>query len=140
MRHLLFILIITNLFFTSFFTQVGFSLETDKKSIESRIITNIDFYGNKIVVEDKIKEYLLTKVGDKYDSKKIKNDIRSLYATGFFYKIDILTTQNDEGVDLLFRFEENPILADFRIRGNDKITTDDFSIICVTLDCIQLIM
>ena len=125
MRHLLFILIITNLFFTSFFTQVGFSLETDKKSIESRIITNIDFYGNKIVVEDKIKEYLLTKVGDKYDSKKIKNDIRSLYATGFFYKIDILTTQNDEGVDLLFRFEENPILADFRIRGNDKITTDD---------------
>ena len=125
MRHLLFILIITNLFFTSFFTQVGFSLETDKKSIESRIITNIDFYGNKIVVEDKIKEYLLTKVGDKYDSKKIKNDIKSLYATGFFYKIDILTTQNDEGVDLLFRFEENPILADFRIRGNDKITTDD---------------
>ena len=71
MRHLLFILIITNLFFTSFFTQVGFSLETDKKSIESRIITNIDFYGNKIVVEDKIKEYLLTKVGDKYDSKKM---------------------------------------------------------------------
>tara|TARA_B100000029_G_scaffold171554_1_gene167870 strand:- start:1488 stop:3785 length:2298 start_codon:yes stop_codon:yes gene_type:complete len=122
LKRFLFILIIVNFAFISVYTQDVKSIETTNNS---DVIANIDFYGNKIVVNEKIQQYLVSKIGEKYDSEKIKKDIKSLYDTGFFYKIDILTTKTKNGIDILFRLEENPILADFRIKGNDKITTDD---------------
>ena len=108
---------------TPCFSNEIISNNSDEEISRSSIVINsIEFYGNKIVIDDKIKEYISLKVGESFDSNKIKKDIKNLYSTGYFYKIDVLTTETEKGLDLLFRFEENPVLADLRITGNSKIS------------------
>ena len=113
---------------TPCFSNEIISNNSDEEISRSSIVINsIEFYGNKIVIDDKIKEYISLKVGESFDSNKIKKDIKNLYSTGYFYKIDVLTTETEKGLDLLFRFEENPVLADLRITGNSKISEKDIN-------------
>ena len=60
-----------------------------------------------------------------YKSNIIKEDIKKLYKTNYFYKIDIVTKLIKDKILLIYRFEENPILADLRISGNDKISESE---------------
>ena len=126
MKSLILVLFVLGILLIPCFSNEVESSESEEEIIKNNIlINNIEFYGNKIVINNKIKEYISSKVGEKFDRNKIKKDINNLYSTGYFYKIDILTIETEEGLDLLFRFEENPILADLRIKGNNAINTKD---------------
>ncbi|MEE2702275.1 MAG: outer membrane protein assembly factor BamA, partial [Thermodesulfobacteriota bacterium] len=126
MRNSISILFVFSIFLLSCLTNEVQSIESKQEIVRSEsVINSIEFYGNKIIVQDKIQEYISSKVGEDFNQKKIKDDIKNLYSTGFFYKIDIIVTETDKGLDLLFRFEENPILADFRVKGYDAISLKD---------------
>ena len=126
MRNSILILFVFSIFLLSCLTNEVQSIESKQEIVRSEsVINSIEFYGNKIIVQDKIQEYISSKVGEDFNQKKIKDDIKNLYSTGFFYKIDIIVTETDKGLDLLFRFEENPILADFRVKGYDAISLKD---------------
>ena len=90
-------------------------------------IDKVEFYGNKIILLDKIQDIFSIKSGDLFNSNNLKKNIRELYSTGYFYKIDALVENIDSKFVLIIRFEENPILAKFTIKGNDKISVKDLS-------------
>ena len=126
MKNSILILFAFSIFLLSCFTNEVQSVESKQEIIRSEsVINSIEFYGNKIIVKDKIEESLSLKVGENFNQEKIKDDIKNLYSTGYFYKIDIIVTETDKGLDLLFRFEENPILADFRVKGHDAVSLKD---------------
>ncbi len=89
---------------------------------DNKEIYRIEFFGNKVIKDDRISDIIKTKVDSKYDPNQIKEDIKNLYKTEYFYKIDVVTKLLNDKLLVIYRFEENPILADLRISGNDKIT------------------
>jgi len=98
-----------------------------KVNYEGKVIDAIEFYGNKIILQDKIQDIFSIKSGDSFDSNLLKENIKELYATGYFYKIDALVNNVNNKFVLIVRFEENPILAKFTIKGNSKISVKDLS-------------
>ena len=102
-----------------------YSNTVSEKEFEEVEIYKIEFFGNKIIKDDRLKNLISTKIGDTYKSNIIKEDIKKLYKTNYFYKIDIVTKLIKDKILLIYRFEENPILADLRISGNDKISESE---------------
>ena len=103
-------------------TPCLYSKINSNELVAGKEIYKIEFFGNKVVKDDRISEIIGSQIGTIYDDEIIKKDIKELYKTSYFYKIDIVTKLINEKVLLIFRFEENPVLADIRISGNDKIT------------------
>ena len=102
-----------------------YSKTVSEQEFEEVEIYKIEFFGNKIIKDDRLKNLISTKIGDTYKSNIIKEDIKKLYKTNYFYKIDIVTKLIKDKILLIYRFEENPILADLRISGNDKISESE---------------
>ena len=106
------------------------SLDSDSKqsfSNEGVTLDKVEFYGNKIILIDKIQEIFSIKSGDAFSSENLKDNIKALYATNYFYKIDAVIKEIDKKIVLIIRLEENPILASFTIKGNDKLSVKDLS-------------
>ena len=102
-----------------------YSKTVSEQEFEEVEIYKIEFFGNKVIKDDRLKNLISTKIGDTYKSNIIKEDIKKLYKTNYFYKIDIVTKLIKDKILLIYRFEENPILADLRISGNDKISESE---------------
>ncbi len=94
-------------------------------SYEGVVIDRIDYYGNRIILLDKIKEIVSINPKDKFTSESLKNNIKKLYDTNYFYKIDAVIKEINKEIVLIIRFEENPILATFTIKGNEEISEKD---------------
>lgn len=60
------------------------------------------------------------KEGDTYQRARIDDDVRNLYATGFFYNIRIGEEQTPEGVKLTYVLQGKPTLTDVKFSGNKK--------------------
>ncbi|MBT3446184.1 outer membrane protein assembly factor BamA [bacterium] len=125
---LVFILLFIPLSFNSFSDSSNSFIE--KKSsrleeLEGKKITKIVFFGNKIILNERVEQIMSVEAGDLYNHEKIKADIKTLYSTQYFYKIDLFAKNINDEVNLSIRFEENPVLASFRIVGNDKISLKD---------------
>tara|TARA_B100001142_G_scaffold75704_1_gene76368 strand:- start:1064 stop:3412 length:2349 start_codon:yes stop_codon:yes gene_type:complete len=106
------------------------SLDSDSKqsfSNEGATLDKVEFYGNKIILIDKIQEIFSIKPGDAFSGENLKDNIKALYATNYFYKIDAVIKEIDKKIVLIIRLEENPILASFTIKGNDKLSVKDLS-------------
>lgn len=59
--------------------------------------------------------------GSKYNRNAIDDDVRNLYATGYFYAIQILEEYDvDKGYHLIYLVQGNPTLTDIRFEGNTK--------------------
>ena len=107
-------------------TPCLYSKINSNELVAGKEIYKIEFFGNKVVKDDRISDIIGSQIGTIYDDEIIKKDIKELYKTSYFYKIDIVTKLINEKVLLIFRFEENPVLADIRISGNDALVTNWF--------------
>ncbi len=48
------------------------------------------------------------------------DDVRSLYATGFFYNIQVVADDTPEGVILTYKVQGKPRLTEIKFQGNTK--------------------
>ncbi|MBM7555191.1 BamA/OMP85 family outer membrane protein [Halanaerobacter jeridensis] len=86
-------------------------------------ITDIKVEGNQKVSEQEILMEVETQVGDKIDNDKLKKDLRSIYDLGYFLDIKINFRNYKDGVQLIFKVMENPVLEKVVIEGNKEVTT-----------------
>lgn len=86
-------------------------------SLANEQITKITIQGNKRVEQSTIENYLKLSVGQKYDSQKQSESIKSLYSTGLFENINI----DFVGSNLIVTVEETPFVSTVAFQGNTKI-------------------
>ena len=65
-----------------------YSKTVSEQEFEEVEIYKIEFFGNKVIKDDRLKNLISTKIGDTYKSNIIKEDIKKLYKTNYFYKIE----------------------------------------------------
>lgn len=109
--------VIITAFLTLFITCLAFALEGNVIAVRIK--------GNKRVDTETIKSYLVTKVGDRYYPVKIRQDVKNIYARGFFNDVRVEGEQTPEGVILTFYVEEKPLVKSVKYIGNSKGKKDD---------------
>ena len=77
--------------------------------------------GPPAVSDSLILANIRIEVGSKFNRNAIDDDVRNLYATGYFYAIQVLDDYNpDKGYHLIYVVQGNPLLTDLRYEGNTK--------------------
>jgi outer membrane protein insertion porin family len=88
-------------------------------------VASIEVEGARRVEPDAIRNAMLTKVGDRLDRLTIREDIRRIFALGFFSDVRIDAQRTSRGIELTVVVQEKPAIHEVRIEGNDEISTAD---------------
>ncbi len=81
------------------------------------IITNV---GPQEVSRDLIRANMRVREGEKYNRMLIDDDIRNLYATGYFMEVRVLEEPTPEGIVLTYALKGRPTLTEILFEGNKK--------------------
>lgn len=81
--------------------------------------------GPRAVSDDLVRANIRVKAGDPYSKLNIDDDVRNLYATGYFFNIRVTQaiTPEGDGVALVYFVQARPTLSDIRYDGNDRFST-----------------
>ncbi|MBR1617551.1 BamA/TamA family outer membrane protein, partial [bacterium] len=90
-------------------------------------IKEVEIYGNNLLETNYIKEQMSSREGEQYVRSEVSNDLKALYATGYFTKnLRALPIKMDENnIKLRVIVEENPPVHGFILVGNDSISTSE---------------
>jgi outer membrane protein insertion porin family len=81
---------------------------------------DIKHIGPPAASDELIRSNLRVKVGDPYLRAAVDDDVRSLYATGFFYNIQVTADDTPDGIILTYKVQGKPRLAEIKFQGNTK--------------------
>jgi outer membrane protein insertion porin family len=89
-------------------------------------IASVGVSGNLRVEEDAIRVHLRSQVGQAFDQDILDDDIRSVYAMGFFDQVDADVTPGEgHTVAIVFHVKERPLVRAVKVEGADKIKTEE---------------
>ncbi len=114
-RYAFFIRVLFIVFFTLSFASFGFGQEN---------VIRIDIQGNKRIETDLIRINISSKTGEPLSKETISSDIKRLYKLGFFDDVSAEVEKTPEGMVLVYKVKEKPVVVDLRVKGNKKIKTD----------------
>lgn len=81
--------------------------------------------GNSRFTDDVFRMNVQSRKGTMYDERVVNDDIKRLYATGFFSDVAAETRKSPDGkIDLVFRIVPKAVVKEVRITGNEKYDTD----------------
>src|ERR1035437_2406699 len=88
-------------------------------------VTRIDIkhVGPPATSDELVRSNLRVKVGDPYLPAAVDDDVRTLYATGFFYHIQVVADNTPHGVILTYKVQGKPRLTEIKFQGNTKFTS-----------------
>ena len=81
---------------------------------------DIKHIGPPAVSDDLIRSNLRVKLGDSYLRAAVDDDVRNLYATGFFYNIQVVADDTKDGAILTYKVQGKPRLTEIKFHGNTK--------------------
>lgn len=87
-------------------------------------VAEVRITGNKRIEADAIRARISTQPGQPYDPARLAEDVRQVHALGFFENVRVLSEPSPAGRILTFEIEENPVVRQITIAGNDSIDSD----------------
>ena len=89
------------------------------------VIAEVAISGNRRTETSLIDLNIETKQGDEYSPQTVKEDLKRIYELAFFQQVLVDVSRIEGGLRIEFIVEENPVLADLKLSGNDKLKEDD---------------
>jgi outer membrane protein insertion porin family len=99
--------------------------QTEAEKAAGLPISRIQIVGNRRVTEDDVKAYLRERTGQAFAPEALTQDVRELYASGFFDEIEVDLERTDDGVSLRFLVRERPSISAVEFVDNSEIDEDD---------------
>ncbi len=84
---------------------------------------NVEFIGPHTVAKSVVLSNMRTTVGQVYSAAAVEEDVRNLYATGFFTNLAIKDEPLGDGVRVNVVVEPKPLVKEVIVRGASKIKT-----------------
>jgi outer membrane protein insertion porin family len=81
--------------------------------------------GNQRIETAAIEARIASRAGARFDPARIADDIADVYALGFFRNVEVFTDTAPDGRVVIFDVEENPVIRQISISGNDNIESDE---------------
>lgn len=89
----------------------------------SDVVADIIVEGNDLIPAGRILSRIKSQAGRPADERQIKEDLRTLYATRWFYSVERRYRMTGRGMVLVFRVLERPVIRSITIRGNTAFST-----------------
>jgi outer membrane protein insertion porin family len=91
----------------------------------ARRVDEVVVRGNRRIEADAIRARIGTAVGGPYRTSQIAKDVREIHALGFFRDVRVFSEESPKGGRIvIFEVEENPVVRQISISGNDNIDGD----------------
>lgn len=87
-------------------------------------VAEIEVRGNRRIEANAIRARISTQEGDAYDPRRLAADVREVHALGFFRNVRVVSEDTIDGRRLVFEVEENPVIRQVSITGNESIDGD----------------
>lgn len=87
-------------------------------------VAEVRIRGNRRIEADAIRARISTKPGEPYNPQQVAADVREVFGLGFFRNVKVLTEETKDGRVLTFDVDENPVVRQIAISGNDNIAGD----------------
>lgn len=91
---------------------------------EAKQVTQVEIRNNRFVSTDVILSKVKTKPGDTFSQKAINEDIKRLYATGFFTDVTVDLSDYEGGLKVAFIVTEKAVVDKILFKGNTTIKED----------------
>ena len=101
----------------------GLPLSDDSAEQLSDPIADIVIEGNDTIETSAIRKLVHSPVGRPPAEQQIREDVRALYSTRWFFSVEPRYRRNDTGLVLVFRVIERPMVEKVEYRGNERIKT-----------------
>ncbi len=95
------------------------------KLFERETIAEIQIKGNQRIEEDAIRRILKIKKGDVYNQKEISDELKSVYAMGYFDDVRVDASTVAEGKIIIFTLKEKPTVRSILVEGNTWVYDDE---------------
>ncbi|MFH1593401.1 MAG: outer membrane protein assembly factor BamA [Candidatus Omnitrophota bacterium] len=93
------------------------------QSQDKRLVLTVQVKGNQAISSATVLTKIKTKPGDMVSQDIINDDIKRLYALGYFTDVAIDIEDYEEGVMLTVIVEEKPVIKVITFSGNEKMRT-----------------
>jgi outer membrane protein insertion porin family len=90
-----------------------------------QLIASIEVEGNRLIDSGVILRKISTRAGDPFDAAKLSQDLKEVFALGYFGDIQVSTTETPLGHKITFNVQERAIVNKIKITGNDKLKEED---------------
>jgi outer membrane protein insertion porin family len=87
-------------------------------------VAEIRVRGNRRIEANAIKARVASKPGQPFNPAQIASDVREVYGLGFFRNVRVLTEESPAGRVVTFEVEENPVVRQVTVTGNEAIEGD----------------
>jgi outer membrane protein insertion porin family len=88
------------------------------------VIAEIRVRGNRRIEANAIKARVASKPGQPFNPAQIAADVREVYGLGFFRNVRVLNEAGAGGRVVTFEVEENPVVRQVTVTGNEAIEGD----------------
>jgi outer membrane protein insertion porin family len=85
-------------------------------------LVDIIIEGNQTIQSGAILAHVKSQPGRPASERQIKEDLRALYATRWFYSVERRYRMTDDGLVLVFRVIERPVVASIEVKGNKSFS------------------
>ncbi|MGL4461771.1 MAG: POTRA domain-containing protein, partial [Planctomycetia bacterium] len=89
------------------------------------VVADVQVVGNRIIPASRILSKIKTHPGRPYQPLVVKNDVRTLYATNWFYDVSTETQGPPENPVVVYRVVERPVIQKVEYRGNTVFREKD---------------
>ncbi len=94
----------------------------------AKIVESIHILGHRKIEKDAIMEKLINKVGSPLNLKAVKEEVQTLFKTGYFQDIQVREKPGQKGsLVLTYTVVERPTIASIEYRGNSELDDDELS-------------
>ncbi|MFW6237803.1 MAG: BamA/OMP85 family outer membrane protein [Bacillota bacterium] len=112
----LILLLVCTFFGTATFAQNG--------EEEGQIVGSIEIRGNNHISEEEIREQIELEPGDQLDREHLREDMQRIYELGYFQDVRVDPEVDSDGIRMVFRVIENPVLKEIKIEGNEVFSDE----------------
>lgn len=105
--------------------------ETSQKGVRDLAATQkiykISIKGHRKIEKAAIEAKLVSKVGEVYRYSKVSQDVRAIFAMGFFYDVTVDHESHSKGVFLTYTVVEKPPVLKISYSGNSEFDDDELA-------------
>jgi outer membrane protein insertion porin family len=88
------------------------------------VVGKITILGNVKVEEGVIRGAIKTREGGPFSTEQVREDLRSIFALGYFSDIQVDIKSTPQGKEVIFIVVEKPSIKEILIAGNQKVKLD----------------
>lgn len=93
--------------------------------LNREIVADVLVTGNKFIEKDAILYVIQTKKGEAYSAETLQEDLKKVYAMGYFKDIQITTQDVEGGKEVTFTVVEKPMVRAVQINGSKKLKVEE---------------